>query len=54
MEEQKLFNTVNAAGISGVVTGIVVLVSGIACVTGGIMTLIFGSRLLRNRRNITF
>lgn len=52
--EQKLYKTVNSAGISGVVTGIIVLTAGLACVAAGILTLIQGGRLLGARKNIMF
>ena len=52
--EQKLYKTVNSAGISSVVTGIIVLTAGLACVAGGILALIQGGRLLGARKNIMF
>ena len=44
--EQKLYKTVNSAGISSIVTGIIAVVAGLACVAGGILALIQGGRLL--------
>ena len=52
--EQKLYKTVNSAGISSVVTGIIVLAAGLACVVGGIIALIQGGRLLGARKSIMF
>lgn len=52
--EQKLYKTVNSAGISSVVTGIIGLTAGLACVAAGILTLIQGGRLLGARKNIMF
>ncbi len=52
--EQKLYKTVNSAGISSVVTGIIAVVAGLACVAGGILALIQGGRLLGARKNILF
>lgn len=52
--EQKLYKTVNSAGISSVVTGIIVLTAGMACVAGGILALVQGGRLLGARKNIMF
>ncbi|MFQ9075326.1 MAG: hypothetical protein ACLR5J_06645 [Lachnospiraceae bacterium] len=48
--EQKLYKTVNSAGISSIVTGIIAVVAGLACVAGGILALIQGGRLLGARR----
>ena len=52
--EQKLYKTVNSAGISSIVTGIIAVVAGLACVAGGILALIQGGRLLGARKNILF
>lgn len=52
--EQKLYKTVNSAGISSIVTGIIAVVAGLACVAGGILALIQGGRLLGALKNILF
>lgn len=52
--EQKLFKTVNSAGISSIVTGILALTAGLVCIAGGIISLVQGGRLLGARRNIMF
>ena len=52
--EQKLYKTVNSAGISSIVTGIIAVAAGLACVAGGILALIQGGRLLGSRKNILF
>lgn len=52
--EQKLYKTVNSAGISGIVTGIIALTAGLACIATGILALIQGGRLLGARKNIMF
>ena len=49
--EQKLYKTVNSAGISSIVTGIIAVVAGLACVAGGILALIQGGRLLGARQS---
>ena len=52
--EQKLYKTVNSAGISSVVTGIIALTAGFACIATGVLALIQGGRLLGARKNIMF
>lgn len=52
--EQKLFKTVNTAGVSGIVTGVVAIVAGAACIAAGVLALVNGSKLLSARKSITF
>lgn len=51
--EQRLYHTVNAGGISGIVTGVVALVAGAACTAIGVLSLVNGAKLLSVRKYIT-
>ena len=48
---EKAYKAMNFAGISGIVTGIIVAVVG---VTAGVITIVGGARLLKEKRGLTF
>ena len=48
---EKAYKTMTSSGVSNIVLGVVMIVSGLAA---GIITLIHGARLLKNRNHITF
>ena len=47
--QEKLYNTVSASGIIGIVAGAVVIVVGIA---SGVLMIVSGARLLYSRKNL--
>ena len=47
-EREKVFKTIERAGVSSIVLGIIVLVTGIAA---GVLTIINGARLLKRKSN---
>ena len=48
---EKAYKTMSIAGKGNVVVGIIMIVSGLS---SGILTVIHGARLLKERKNITF
>ena len=48
---EKAYKTMTSSGVSNIVLGVVTIVAGLAA---GIITVIQGARLLKNRNNITF
>ena len=48
---EKAYKAMNFAGISGIVTGIIVAVVG---VTAGVIKIVGGARLLKEKRGLTF
>ena len=48
---EKAYKTMTSSGVSNIVLGIVTIVAGLSA---GIITLIHGARLLKNRNNLTF
>lgn len=48
---EKAYKAMNFAGISGIVVGIVVAIVG---VTAGVITIVGGARLLKEKRGLTF
>lgn len=48
---EKIFKTMTGSGIAAVVVGIIVASVGVAC---GIVSIVFGSKLLKNKGHITF
>lgn len=48
---EKAYKTMSSSGASNIVLGIIMIVSGLAA---GIITIIQGARLLKNRNHITF
>ena len=48
---EKAYKAMNFAGISGIVTGIIVAVVG---VTAGVITIVGVARLLKEKRGLTF
>ena len=48
---EKAYKTMTEAGTGNIVTGIIIIAIGLAA---GILTLVQGGRLLRNRKNLTF
>jgi len=48
---EKAYKAMNFAGISGIVVGIIVAVVG---VTAGVITIVGGARLLKEKRGLTF
>ncbi|WP_182440659.1 MULTISPECIES: hypothetical protein [Clostridia] len=48
---EKAYKTMSTAGAGSIVLGIIMIVTG---VTAGIITIINGARLLKNKNEITF
>ena len=48
---EKVYKTMENAGIVGIVTGCVMIIVG---VTSGVLTIIYGAQLLKNKGRITF
>lgn len=48
---EKIYKTMGASGVSSIVIGIIVAAIGVGC---GIISIIFGSRLLKKRKQIVF
>ena len=48
-EQEKVFKTIERAGVSSIVLGIIVLVTGIAA---GVLTIINGARLLKDKNSL--
>jgi hypothetical protein len=48
---ERVYKTMQRAGISGIILGIIILLTGI---TTGILMIINGSRLIYQKKNITF
>ncbi len=48
---EKAYKAMNAAGAASIAIGVVVLVIGIIA---GILSIVFGARLLKNKKNLTF
>ena len=48
---EKIYKTMTGSGIAAIVVGILISVIGLTC---GIISVIFGGRLLKKRENITF
>lgn len=48
---EKAYKTMSTAGAGSIVLGIIMIVTGVAA---GIITIINGARLLKNRNEITF
>ena len=48
---EKAFKSMTMAGISNIVVGIIVAVVGLAA---GVMTIICGARLLKDKKGLTF
>ncbi|MDD3412806.1 MAG: hypothetical protein PHY47_02295 [Lachnospiraceae bacterium] len=48
---EKVFKSMGFSGVTGIVTGIVVLVAGVAA---GVMMIISGSKLMKDRTGIMF
>lgn len=48
-EQERLFKTMGRAGVSSIVLGIIVLVTGIAV---GVLTIINGARLLKRQSSV--
>lgn len=48
---EKVYKTMSGAGAANIVVGIIMIVTG---VTAGIITLVQGARLLKNKSGITF
>lgn len=49
--EEKIYNTMKSVGSSNLILGICILVSGIAA---GILLIVSGARLLKNKAQIMF
>lgn len=48
-EQEKMYKTMGRAGMSSVIIGIVMIVTG---VTAGVLTIINGARLLKRKGNV--
>ncbi len=48
---EKAYKAMNAAGAASIAIGVAVLVTG---VTSGILSIVFGARLLKNKHHLTF
>ena len=48
---EKAYNTMQSAGVGSIVLGIIMIVTGVAA---GIISIINGARLLKNKNQITF
>ena len=48
---EKAYKAMNFAGISGIVVGIIVALVG---VTAGVITIVGGARLMKEKRGLTF
>ena len=48
---EKAYKAMNAAGAASIAIGITILVTG---VISGILSIVFGARLLKNRHQLTF
>ncbi|MGN0169580.1 MAG: hypothetical protein ACI39H_02335 [Lachnospiraceae bacterium] len=48
---EKIYKTMTSSGVAAIVVGILVFVIGLAC---GIVSVVFGGRLLKKREKITF
>lgn len=47
---EKLYKTMTSAGAAAIVVGVIVVTVGVAC---GVVSMIFGGRLLKKRESIT-
>lgn len=50
-ENEKVYKTMNSTGIICIISGIVLMVIAVAA---GVLSVISGARLLKNKKNITF
>ena len=48
---EKVYKTMNTAGISNIAIGIIIAVIGVAA---GVITIISGARLIKDKRGLTF
>ena len=48
---ERAYKTMAGAGVTNVVVGIIMIVAGL---TAGILTVVHGARLLKNKNDITF
>ncbi|MCR4956632.1 MAG: hypothetical protein K6A30_08100 [Lachnospiraceae bacterium] len=48
---EKIYKTMTGSGVAAIVVGIIVSAIGVTC---GIISIVFGSRLLKRREHITF
>lgn len=48
---EKLYKTMTSSGVAAIVVGILISVVGLIC---GIISMVFGGRLLKKREKITF
>lgn len=48
---EKIFKTMAGSGVASIVVGIIVATVGVAC---GIISIVFGCRLLKKKEHITF
>lgn len=48
---EKIYKIMNATGAGSIAVGVVVLVSGVVC---GVLAIVNGARLLRNKSDIIF
>ncbi len=48
---EKAYKTMTSSGAAGLVTGIIMIVAGVAA---GVITIVNGARLLKNRSEIIF
>ena len=48
---EKAYKTMSVAGKGNIIVGIIMIVSGLSA---GILTVVHGARLLKERKNITF
>ena len=48
---EKVFKTMSMAGVSNIVIGIIVAVVG---VTAGVLTIVSGARLMKDKKGLTF
>ena len=51
MNEEKLYRSISRSGAASLTIGIIVLVTGIAC---GVLMIINGAKLLKDKYSITF
>lgn len=51
---EKIYKTMNNVGSANIALGIVVLIAGVACVAGGILTIINGAKLSKRKSDILF
>lgn len=51
IQMEKAYKTMTSSGAAGLVTGIIMIVAGVAA---GVITIVNGARLLKNRSEIIF